>query len=326
MTLGRALAVVLAFDGLVLAIMLIAGFVGPRSDAAGEGLRHAYTVFVAIPFVLAGVLALVPFAPVRWLALGIASLLPLVVVVALVSPLLTPIAERLSATGASEFPRAPARQMAAAIASGDSDAVRRIATAQHVDFAAEGREQRTLLTFAVDRRPALIPLLVQLGADANRPSPNGEVPLEAAIAASQASAPAPGNTDAMRLLLEAGANPNVRSRFGTWLLELTVRNRRPDQVALLLDHGADPKTIGDRGWTMPMFAVMARQWELAADLLRRGASATQHGTYGDSLGGVYDESVRPIAAELTAADRARIDAFREVARSAGVALPAIDPR
>lgn len=322
MTLSRVLAVVLAFDAIVVAIVVGVGIFGAKSDAAGEGLKQFYLLLLGVPFAIAALLALVPFAPARWVSLALASILPLLVVFAIGARVLAPVGERLEATGASEFARAPARQAARAIVDGDSATLRRLVREQHLDLTTEGDEQRTLLGFAIARRPAFIPLLVELGADPNRRATNGEMPLEIALAESQSDAQQPGNTDALRLLFDAGARPNERTRFDTWLLELAVRNRRPDQVQLFLDHGADAKTVGDRGWTMPMFAVMARQWSTASELLSRGASATAKGTYGDSLAGVYDDALRAYASAPTSVERSQIEAFREAARRAGVQLVA----
>jgi hypothetical protein len=317
--LNRVLLAVLAFDGLVVAAVVISGFFEPKSDPAGEGLKAAYTVFIAVPFVVAGLLAFVPAAPARWAALLVASVLPLAGLYQLASPLLSTLGERREAAGAADFPRAPARQVAAAIVAGDSAAVRRLVAERHVDLATEGRHERTLLIFAAERRPEMIPVLVALGADPNRRTSRGELPLEVALGNVSPGPAELGQMRALRALLDAGTDPNQKTAFDLWLLELAVRSRRPDHVALLLEHGADPTVIGDRGFSMPMHAVFDRQWALAAELLRRGAPATHWGKYGDDLRSVYADA--RVAIHTEPGELEAIEAFRAAAREARVELP-----
>ena len=60
--------------------------------------------------------------------------------------------------------------------------------------------------------------------------------------------------DAVRLLLERGANPNQRVNMATPLL-MAASDPEPAIVQLLLDHGADPKLKGTGGSTALSEAV-----------------------------------------------------------------------
>ena len=99
-----------------------------------------------------------------------------------------------------------------------------------------------------------IKLLLDSGADVNRPGPTGDdwdaTPLQHAILARQ-----PG---AVRLLLDRGADPN-RSAGPTALapLLLAAGDTDPTFVNLLLAHGADPTVEGENGVTPLSRAVSA---------------------------------------------------------------------
>lgn len=56
------------------------------------------------------------------------------------------------------------------------------------------------------------------------------------------------------LLLEAGADPNVRGRYGYTVLHEAVRNEDSTLTQALLDAGADPKERDDDGKTPLDFA------------------------------------------------------------------------
>lgn len=77
----------------------------------------------------------------------------------------------------------------------------------------------------------LIALLLKLGAKANEwDSDHNETPI--------LSASDPPDVEAMRVLLEGGANPNVRRSTGESPLQLCVEYQSLEAVALLLQNGA----------------------------------------------------------------------------------------
>jgi ankyrin repeat protein len=57
-----------------------------------------------------------------------------------------------------------------------------------------------------------------------------------------------GRSDAVRMLLEVGADPNETAANGTSVLVLAIINAHYELAALLLDQGADPMATG-QGWT-----------------------------------------------------------------------------
>lgn len=84
----------------------------------------------------------------------------------------------------------------------------------------------------------------------------------------------PPEFEAVRLLLEAGADPNVRRSDGESPLRLCVRNRSHETAALLLRHGAE-KTInefgGDLAWTALGIAASNFDLPMIELLLAAGA-------------------------------------------------------
>jgi uncharacterized protein len=63
------------------------------------------------------------------------------------------------------------------------------------------------------------------------------------------SASAVGDRASVRLLLEAGANPNVRQEGGFTPLHTAAHNADAELAKLLLEHGADPDAANDEGKT-----------------------------------------------------------------------------
>jgi ankyrin repeat protein len=79
----------------------------------------------------------------------------------------------------------------------------------------------------------------------------------------------------LRLLLDAGADPNHRNGRQETALHWAVRRRRsPQTIATLLDHGAAIDARRDDGRTAYALAVVSAQPEVTALLGSRGADAT----------------------------------------------------
>jgi len=117
-----------------------------------------------------------------------------------------------------------------------------------------------------------VKLLIQSGADVNAWDVNHhETPLM--------SASVPEGMEAARVLLEAGADPNVRNRVGDSPLRLCVWEDDLDMVALLLRHGAG-LTIneygGDFAWTA--LAIAAHRFNIPMIELLLGAGADPEAT------------------------------------------------
>ena len=96
----------------------------------------------------------------------------------------------------------------------------------------------------------LVRLMLQRGADPNRPGLGGETPLLQAIFH-------PPNPDIARLLLEAGADPNQPNEDGQLPLNWAVRNGYYKVAQVVLEYGADPNHLsGPREPPMPGGGMM----------------------------------------------------------------------
>ena len=79
-----------------------------------------------------------------------------------------------------------------------------------------------------------------------------------------------GNSDIVRLLLEAGANPESHSG-GEPVLIIAARTGNPDSLKLLLDKGAKPNAKGRGSQTALMWAAAEGHNEAVTLLLKAGA-------------------------------------------------------
>lgn len=100
-------------------------------------------------------------------------------------------------------------------------------------------------------------LLIEGGADTAARNRNGETPLHHATFF--------GKLDHMTLLLEAGADPNIRGR------EMLLVAENPNTIALLLKWGADPNVVDDEGKTPLVHALEKNNFEITALLLKNAA-------------------------------------------------------
>ena len=79
------------------------------------------------------------------------------------------------------------------------------------------------------------------------------------------------NTEIARLLLKAGANPNLTNEHGVGPLYIAIENRSAPIVRMLLAHGATPNLARENGETLLMLATRLGQIEVMKALLDRGA-------------------------------------------------------
>jgi len=168
------------------------------------------------------------------------------------------------------FRSGPMREIAEAIARNDASTVASLVP--KVDVNATGFMDMTLLVLAARQlretpgRHDVLRALLAAGADPNKGA-QYELPLAIAI---QQSGKA-GN-EPVKLLLDAGANPNLTTSFGEPVYFAAVgQSASLETLALLLDRGADLNAMTGKGTTALIDAANTRNWKAALLLLQRGA-------------------------------------------------------
>jgi len=161
---------------------------------------------------------------------------------------------------------------------GDLDALR--AAVDDPSLVPNGRLHDAIgapLVYAIYHSPLVfIRTLLDAGADPNAPADDGFPPLIAALMCTRA---APGTTarsdvnDIMELLLTAGADANHRGINDYTPLHMAVAERNPMAIQMLLEHGADPelRTRIDDCETPLEMAQAAGLADIAALLASKGA-------------------------------------------------------
>jgi uncharacterized protein len=160
---------------------------------------------------------------------------------------------------------------------GDLDALR--AAVGDPAVVPNGRMPDTIgpcLIYAIYHSPlAFIRTLLEIGADPNAPVDDGFPPLIAALSCTREVLGAESRTDVdevLRLLLSLGADPNQRGINDYTPLHMAVAERNPLAIQILLEGGADPelRTRIDECETPIEMAQVAGLADIAAMLARKG--------------------------------------------------------
>lgn len=114
-------------------------------------------------------------------------------------------------------------------------------------------------------KASVVKALVAGGADVNQKASNGKTAVMQAVAAE--------NAEVLRALIEGKADVKVRMPPPEDMdaLTLAIGKRRADLVRLLLDAGADPEVMLDSEVRMLEFALLSEQPDVAALLRKAGA-------------------------------------------------------
>jgi adenosylhomocysteine nucleosidase len=125
---------------------------------------------------------------------------------------------------------------------------------------------RPLGLAAFFKRPEIVALLLERGADAAPPSGNPQA--FTALHSAVADDAGPRDISIIRGLLDAGAPVNARSGTGTTPLHTAAFTGDAEVAELLLERGADPRIASDAGKTAIDTARERGHTELAARLER----------------------------------------------------------
>ena len=296
-----------ALDVLGVCLLFVLGLAAAGSSRANPlQVTLLLLILPSIPLAAAVVLFVRASAPGwRLLALLLAAA-PLLVAVS--SRAIAEIALRANSNAQGEltfFRAGPMREIAEAIRRNDAATVASLV--KQVDVNQTGFSGMTLLMLATrqlretpTRHEVLQPLLAA-GADPNAGA-EYELPLSIAI---QVSGKA--GTEPVKLLLDAGANPNLATPFGTPVYFMaTGVSSTIETLALLLDHGADVNAMGPKDETALFSAAMTRNWKAALLLLERGADWKR----GRSVNGLTFQNLIDSYAGAEAGDPAFADVRR----------------
>ncbi len=182
-----------------------------------------------------------------------------------------------------------------AVARGDAAEIRR--QLERVDADAPGSDGSTLLLAAIaSGQLASVEALLQGGADPNRPGPRGDTAVHAAAFS--------GKPELLRLVLEHGGDVDARNpQTGTTPLVQALLSPRADQYRVLLDAGADPD-IADRNGDTPLHvAARTNNGSAILALLGKGASPLAKNSGGASFQSYYFGDNRAILNDLALAER-----------------------
>jgi hypothetical protein len=207
------------------------------------------------------------------------------------------------------FRAGPMREIAEAIGRNDSRTVASLVS--KVDVNETGLSDMTLLLLAARRlretpeQHEVLRVLLAARADPNKAA-QYELPLAIAIQQSGKAGLEP-----VKLLLDARANPNLRTSFGepVWFAAIG-RSSSPETLALLLDRGADVNAITPNESTALFTAANVRNWKAALLLLQRGADWRR----GRSVNGLPFRDLIDSYAGAESGDSAYVDVRRFVQR------------
>jgi len=165
---------------------------------------------------------------------------------------------------------------------------------------------------------AEIKRLIDAGADLEQTG--GDIqqrtPLLAACAASHCE-------DAVRLLLQAGANTEARNQNGATALMMAVLTKNMDMVSLLVAHKAHLDDTGFKGMTPLMWAANLGARDIAVFLVKAGARTDIKSRNGKTAADYAEDNGKPHIAreirELCTQRRAAKAAF-DAAISSGMPL------
>jgi len=261
-----------ALDLLGILLLFVLGLAAAGSSRTSSvQVTLLLLVLPGIPLAAAVVLFLRSTSPVGRVVALLLAAAPLLIVVS--ARVITEVQFRANTNERGEltfFRSGPMREVAEAIARNDSATVASLVPRVNVNET--GFSDVTLLLLAARQlrqtpeQHGVLRVLLGAGADPNKGA-QYELPLAIASQQSGKSGPEPG-----KLLLEAGANPNLKTSFGepVWFAAVG-QSSSLETLTLLLDRGADLNAMGPNESTALITAANTRNWKAALLLLQRGA-------------------------------------------------------
>jgi len=169
----------------------------------------------------------------------------------------------------------PSRSLADAIGQGDIESVRKILQSGAAVNIGDEYKSLQLFEAASVGHADIVDELLAAGADPNLTLCDGSTALIAAAVS--------GNLKSARLLLKHGATVNAANANGETPLIMAPHNSSDGtMVQLLLDAGADPNLRTKKGMTPLMGAALVGDGLSAEKLLKAGADPTVKDSYGDT--------------------------------------------
>lgn len=205
-----------------------------------------------------------------------------------------------------------ATSLAAAVASGDAAQIRRALAGVHPDTPAADGSSVLIAAIGAGNLVA-VQILLDAGADPDRAGKGGETPVHAAAFAD--------DPRLLQAVLAHGGNPDVRNAVtGESPLASAIVGLGLPQVRLLLEAGADPNAADHNGDTPLHAAGSVNAGGAILALLEAGARPMARNSAGDTFQPYYFQLRRELLNERALAERNQVV---EWLRKHGVPLEAV---
>jgi uncharacterized protein len=216
---------------------------------------------------------------------------------------------------AEQFFSGEALALARAIKVEDVGEIQRLA--KLVDVNRPGKEDMTLLYYAMqERKYKAIHALMQLGADEEQEVPGIGMPISMAVRTQEPKL--------LKSMLDAGGNPNAKSKDGTPILEDAAFDENIECLKLLLDAGANADARDSLGQNAVYSALNSNSYDAADLLIARGAALDARNDRGVTL--AYSLSVDIEDFKANPEVMARLNKIKQQMIAKGISFPPDPPQ
>lgn len=281
-----------------------------HGDAASRGMGTFFAILMAVPMAIAaGLLVWGQRSGLKAPLLIGAAITTLPLTIGLLvgaKGLVRKMSRNLSLARQGRFQDGRLTAIARAIDARDLPKVKGLLQGPPPDFKARDAFDRTILGHAVtraldsmegsDAHVEAVRLLVQAGAkpaeDALRPS-DGSYASRQPLLESVAGDNSPRGLALLGILLDAGADPNIKSQYDEHAIFFEAWINAP-KLEILAKHGAELNALDGRsdrkGYSLLMNAVVYQNWTEAAWLLEHGVSPDVKGEDGATVDSLLKEA------------------------------------